>query len=150
MTIMIRPAVEADQITIVALIHQARISPRNLNWEHFLIADEDHQIVGLRQVKIHKAGTREIASGYILPEYQHRGLSAQLMQEILARESGPLYLMCNKKWKAYYAGFGFQDVKLRELPSDFYSEYLFGKVITTLVAIFAFQDLSIIPMKRMG
>ena len=150
MTITIRPAVEADQLTIVSLIHQARISPRNLHWEHFLIAEEDNQIVGVRQVKVHKQGTREVSSGYVLPEYQHRGISAHLMNEIFARESGPLYLMCNKKWKAYYEGFGFQDVKLRELPSDFYSEYLIGKVITTLVAIFAFQDLNIIPMKRMG
>jgi hypothetical protein len=58
--------------------------------------------------------------------------------------------MCNKKWKAYYEGFGFQDVKLSELPSDFYNEYLIGKVITTLIAIFTFKDINIIPMKRAG
>ena len=150
MTITIRPAVEADQSTIISLIHQAKISPRNLYWEHFLVAEEDNKIVGLRQVKVHKGGTREVASGYVLPEYQHRGISAQLMNEIFARERGPLYLMCNRKWKAYYEGFGFQDAKLRDLPSDFYSEYLIGKVITTLISIFAFQDLNIIPMKKMS
>ena len=150
MTITIRPAVETDQPIIVSLIHQARISPRNLHWKHFLVAEEDNKIVGLRQVKVYKKGTREVGSGYVVPEYQHRGISAQLMNAILARESGPLYLMCNKKWKAYYEQFGFQDVTLKELPSDFYSEYLIGKVITTLIAVFAFQDLNIIPMKRMS
>ncbi|MBC7876930.1 MAG: GNAT family N-acetyltransferase [Anaerolineales bacterium] len=150
MTVTIRPAVETDQATIVSLIHQARISPRNLHWERFLVAEEDNKIVGLRQVKVYKGGTREVGSGYVIPEYQHRGISAQLMNAIFARESGPLYVMCNKKWKAYYEGFGFQDVKLRELPSDFYREYLVAKVITSVIAVIAFQDLNIIPMKRMG
>jgi N-acetylglutamate synthase-like GNAT family acetyltransferase len=150
MSVIICPAVEADQSTIVTLIHQARINPRNLHWSRFLIAEDDNQIVGIRQVKILKHGTHEVASGFVLPAYRHRGISAQLMDEILVRESTTLYLMCNKKWKKYYEQFGFRDVKLADLPRDFCREYLIGKLITTLVSVFTFHKLNIIPMRRAG
>lgn len=150
MSIVIRAATQADQSTIVSLIRQAKINPRNLHWEHFLIAEEDRQIVGLRQVKVHAQGTREVASGFVLPEYQHRGISALLMNEILSREKGTLYLMCAKRWKKYYEQFGFRDAKLAELPSDFHREYLIGKIMTTLISIFILHNLNIIPMKREG
>ena len=150
MSVIIRPALEADQSMIESLIRQAKINPRNLHWKRFLIAEENNQIVGIRQVKVHKQGTREVASGFVLPEYQHRGISALLMNEILSREKGTLYLMCNKKWKKYYEQFGFRDVKLAELPPDFYREYMIGKIMTTLISIFIFRNLNIIPMKREG
>lgn len=150
MSVIIRPAVEADQQTIVSFIQQARINPRNLHWQNFLIAEENGQIIGIRQVKIHAQGSREVASGFVLPEYRRQGISAMLMNEILRRESGTLYLMCNKKRKKYYEQFGFRDVKLIDLPRDFYTEYLIGKVITTLISIFTFRHLNIIPMRREG
>ena len=62
MAIQIRPARQEDQQTIVSFIRQARINPRNLHWEHFLIAEENGEIVGIRQVKVHSQGTREVAS----------------------------------------------------------------------------------------
>jgi len=41
MTIHIRLAVESDQSTIVSFIHQAKINPRNLRWERFLVSEEN-------------------------------------------------------------------------------------------------------------
>ncbi len=64
MSVTIRPAREEEQERIVSLIHQAKISPRNLHWEHFLVAEENGQIAGIRQVKVHSEGTREVGSGY--------------------------------------------------------------------------------------
>ncbi|HET9587592.1 MAG TPA: GNAT family N-acetyltransferase [Anaerolineales bacterium] len=148
MSVIIRPAIEADQLSIVSLIRQAKINPRNLHWQNFLIAEENGQIVGIRQVKVHSQGTREVASGFVRPEYRRQGISAQLMNEILRRENSPLYLMCNKKWKKYYEQFGFRDVRFVDLPRDFFKEYLIGKVITTLISIFTFRRINIIPMKR--
>ena len=150
MPVTIRPAVQADQPTIESFIHQAKINPRNLHWEHFRIAEEDGKIIGIRQVKVHKEGTREVASGFVLPEYRRRGISAQLMKEILGREKGDLYLMCAKRRKNYYEPFGFREVKLSALPQDFQREYLIGKIVTTLISIVTFRNLNIIPMKREG
>lgn len=148
MSVIIRPAVEADQQTIVSFIQQARINPRNLHWQNFLVAEKNGQIVGIRQVKVHAQGTREVASGFVLPEYRRQGISALLMHEIIAREKDTLYLICNKKRKTYYEPFGFREVKLTELPRDFLKEYLIGKVITTLISIFTLSTLNIVPMKR--
>jgi N-acetylglutamate synthase-like GNAT family acetyltransferase len=148
MTITIRPARQEEQQTIVSLIHQAKINPRNLHWERFLVAEEKGQIIGIRQVKIHTQGTREVGSGFVLPKYQHQRVSAQLMEKILAREAGPLYLMCRKKWSPYYEQFGFRPVRIHQLPADFRKEYWVGKILTSLVSIFTFQNINIVPMKR--
>src|SRR5919108_1875715 len=107
MTISIRRALEADQTTIVSLIRQAKINLRNLHWQNFLVAEENGQVVGIRQVKVHSQGTREVASGFVLPEYRRQGISARLMNELLAREAGPLYTMVNQKWAPYYERFAF-------------------------------------------
>src|SRR5512141_2272539 len=106
MTITIRPARQEEQDPIVALIHQAKINPLNLHWQNFLVAEENGKILGVRQVKIHAQGTREVGSGYVLPEYRHQGISARLMNEILSHEHDTLYLLCRDQWISYYEQFG--------------------------------------------
>lgn len=148
MGVHIRPAQQEDQQTIVSFIKRAHLNPRNLDWSHFLIAEENGQIIGIRQVKVHAQGTREVASGFVLPEYRHQGVSARLMREILERESGQLYLMCNQKWAPYYEQFGFRRAVINQLPADFRKEYWIGKVITSLISVFRKDKIRIIPMKR--
>ena len=148
MAVRIRPASATDQPIITAFIRQARINQRNLNWEHFLVAEQDGSVVGIRQVKVHAQGTREVASGYVPPQHRNKGISALLMQEILKREKGVLYLMCNKKWSTYYEGFGFKVLSPTSLPSDLAREYWIGKLITSVLSILAFKNIIIIPMKR--
>jgi N-acetylglutamate synthase-like GNAT family acetyltransferase len=150
MSVTIRPATEADQATLTRLIRQARLNPRHLHWANFLIAEVDGQIVGLRQVKTHAQGTREVASGLVLPEYRRQGISARLMREILAREQGPLYLMCDRQWAAYYKQFGFEPVAPNELPADFGREYRLGRLVTIALSLFARREIRIMPLKRNG
>jgi len=83
------------------------------------VAEDNGRVVGVRQVRVHKGGTREVASGLVIPEYRRRQISARLMHEILARERGPLYLMVDEKWAHYYEQFGFQRAAPNRLPSDF-------------------------------
>lgn len=148
MSINIRPAVEDDQPTIKGLIRQARLNQRNLNWQNFVVAEKDGQIVGVRQVKTHKAGTREVASGYVLPEFRRQGVSARLMEEVLSREKEELFLMCDRKWADYYRRFGFEEVEKEGLPPDFGREYRIGRLITSLLSLLARRKIDIIPMKR--
>jgi amino-acid N-acetyltransferase len=148
MSVTVRPAAETEQPQIRALIQQARLNPRNLHWQNFTIAESEGQIVGLRQVKTHTQGTREVASGYVLPEYRHQGISARLMEQVLDREKGNLYLMCDQKWASYYRRFGFEQAASRELPSDFGRQYRIGRIITALLSIPARRRIRIIPMKR--
>jgi N-acetylglutamate synthase-like GNAT family acetyltransferase len=148
MSITIRSAVETDQDEIKSMVREARINPRNLHWSRFLVAEEGGRIVGIRQVKIHKDGTREVASGVVRPEYRRRGISAKLMHAILARKLGPLYLMCDQKWSHYYEQFGFLRVDPLELPPDFRKEYRTGRIITSVLSLLARRDIRLIPMKR--
>lgn len=148
MAISIRPARPEDQETIVSYIRQAKINPRNLHWQNFLVAEEENRIVGIRQVKTHQQGTREVASGFVLPEYRRQGISARLMNEILSREKGTLYLMCRDRRAPYYEQFGFRQVDAGQLPSDFLKEYRIGRLITSLLSIFRKDRVHIVPMKR--
>jgi len=148
MTLTIRPARQEDQETIVAFIRQAKLNPRNLKWQNFLVAEENGQIVGVRQVKVYEQGTREVASGFVLPEYRRQGISAQLMKALLARETGPLYTMVNEKRAPYYEQFGFRRVDVNQLPSDFRKEYRLGRIVTTFMSIFSKERIRIIPLKR--
>ena len=148
MLVSIRQAVKADQPTIEAFIQQAKINPRNLHWERFLIAEESGKIVGIRQVKIHAGGTREVGSGFVLPEYRRQGISAQLMNAILDQEKGPLYLMCRDKRTYYYEPFGFRQLEVNQLPADFKKEYRIGRVVTTFLSMFRKDKVRIVPMKR--
>jgi N-acetylglutamate synthase-like GNAT family acetyltransferase len=148
MALNIRPARQEDQETIVSFIRQAKLNPRNLHWERFLVAEKDGQIIGIRQMKVHAEGTREVASGFVLPEYRRQGISARLMNELLARETGTLYTMVNEKRAPYYEKFGFHRVDSRQLPSDFRKEYRIGRIVTTLMSIFRKERVRVIPMKR--
>ncbi len=148
MTITIRPARQEDQHTITDFIHQAHINSRNLNWERFLVAEEDGRVVGIRQVRIHPAGTREVGSGFVVPEYRKRGISAQLMNAILTREKGTLYLMCRDKWIPYYEQFGFRQAASDQLPADFLKQYRIGRFITSFISVFQKEKIHIIPMRR--
>lgn len=148
MDVQIRPARQEDQQTIVLFIRQANLNPRNLHWQRFMIAEEEGMVIGVRQVKIHSNGTREIASGFVLPEYRRQGISARLMDELLTRETGPLYTMVSEKRAAYYEQFGFRRVDSRQLPSDFRKEYFIGRIVTTLMSIFRREKIRIVPLKR--
>jgi N-acetylglutamate synthase-like GNAT family acetyltransferase len=89
-----------------------------------------------------------VASGFVLPEHRRRGISALLMNALLARETGPLYTMVSEKRAAYYEQFGFQRVDVDQLPSDFRKEYHIGRIVTTLISIFRKEKVRIVPLKR--
>ena len=82
MDISIRPARQEDQETIVSFVRQAKLNPRRLHWQNFLIAEDDSKIVGIRQVKTYKQGTREVASGFVLPYYEKSGFRREPVDQL--------------------------------------------------------------------
>jgi amino-acid N-acetyltransferase len=147
-SISIRPATAADQGTISGLIREVRLNPRDLDWRRFLVADAEGTLVGCAQVRVHARGTRELASVAVTPEQQGSGIGGRLVEVILAREPGVVYLMTRRETEGYFERFGFRRVAAAETPSDFRRQFRIGQVITTIASPLAGHRIRIVPMRR--
>jgi N-acetylglutamate synthase-like GNAT family acetyltransferase len=107
----LRPAVEADQKPIRALIRSVGINPMGLDWPRFWVAvDGQDWIVGCAQVKEHGDGARELASVAVRPAWRRRGVAADLVRHLMELHGPPLWLTCRSSLTEFYARFGFREV----------------------------------------
>jgi amino-acid N-acetyltransferase len=150
MGIVIRPATAGDQASIIELIRQARINQRDLDWRRFMVAEEEGRVVGVGQVRVYPGGARELASGVVLPEYRGQGVGGRLVEALLAREAGPLYLLLDEPHAESYAGLGFRRLAPAELPASLRAAYRRGRLITALVSITLWRRIRIVPLRRDG
>ena len=148
MGVVIRAATAGDQAAIRAIIRKAQLNPMSLDWPRFVVADEDGQIVAVGQVKPHRDGSRELASIAVIPSHQRQGLGRQIIRALLAREPGPLYLMCMDHNDSYYQQFGFRRVEAAALPPALRRIYRAGRVFTALAIRLARQQGHLIAMYR--
>lgn len=135
MSISLRPATIIDQQKIIALINKVRINPRNLNWERFIIAEDDGAMVGCGQIKPHGDGTKELASIAVEPDYQGKGVGSMVMKALLEREPGELYLTCLRHNVTYYQKFGFRELTFEEFPPDMKRMFRFAKIFMKLFGV---------------
>ena len=148
MSIVIRPAVESDQSIIKSIVWKARIGPFGLRWPGFLVAEDRDTIIGLGQVKSHKDGSRELASIAVVTEYQGQGTGSKIIQELMARESGYLYLLCRVELEGYYERFGFHRVEGDELLPSLSKIHRRINRISRLISLFRSHPFQIISMKK--
>ena len=129
----IRPAEISDQQAIQKLIRQVRINPTGLAWERFLVAaDQNGKVIGCGQIKPHSDGSRELASIAVIPEYRHQGIASALIEELLAKSTGELYLMCRSSLGPFYERFGFRSVEGNDLPPYFKRMKRLARLIKSL------------------
>lgn len=119
MPLTLRAAVASDEKKIKDLIHEVGINPMNLDWERFIVAEDEGAFVGCVQIKPHKDGVRELASLAVTPERQGAGIGAMLVRAVLEKEPGELYLTCRGNLMPYYEQFGFRPVAADEIPRSF-------------------------------
>lgn len=116
----LRPATESDAATIRRIIHQAHINPMDLHWQRFILAvDEQGQVIGCGQVKQHGDGSLELASIAVIPAWQKRGVASQIIEHLLSKYPGRLYLTCQSSLEPFYERFGFRAIGLVEMPPHF-------------------------------
>lgn len=148
----IRPARATDQPIITRIIHDAGINPMSLEWHRFLVAEDDTapedfakpfgSIVGIGQVKQHGDGSRELASIAVIPSRRGQGIARAIIDELLARENGVVYLTCRDRLESFYTRFGFRKIEHTETPPDL-------RRLMRLAGIFgALSGVQIIVMKR--
>ena len=140
----LRDATAEDQPTIRQIVRAANINPTGLDWPRFIVAEDGGAIVGVGQVKPHRDGTRELASIAVLPARQGQGLGTAIMQELLRRECGALYLTCRSRLQGYYERFGFRRLE----PGD-YPPY-FARMLPILNTVGRFFRVQIIVMRRLS
>ena len=116
----VRPAQEADFPAIKKLIHQVGINPIGLDWGRFILAvSEEGEMIGCGQVKPHGDGSLELASIAVQPAWRHQGIATALIEKLIEKENGPLYLTCRPELESFYARFGFRKLETEELPAYF-------------------------------
>ena len=116
----LHPATESDAPAIRRIIHQAHINPMSLHWQRFILAvDEQGQVIGCGQIKQHRDGSLELASIAVVPAWQKRGVARQIIEHLLARYPGRLYLTCRSSLEPFYERFGFRAIGLPEMPPYF-------------------------------
>gem|GEM_PF-179902 len=115
----IRQAQQTDQWLIRSLIYTELLNPVDLNWRRFLVAEVDGVRAGIIQVRQHEDGSRELASLVVKHMFRGHGVGAALIQTLLNRELGPLYLMCRSQLASYYSRFGFQALSEPDMPLHF-------------------------------
>lgn len=148
MSLTIRPAIQADQPAIRAIVRAARLNPLDLHWPAFVVAETDGRIVGVGQVKAHRDGSRELASIAVLPDHQRKGIAGRILAALLARESGPLYLMCLEARESFYHRFGFRQIEPADFPTAVHLEYRLGRLFNRLASLVKRRRYHLISMKR--
>jgi amino-acid N-acetyltransferase len=146
MPVTIHTASEDDLFAITAIVRAARINPRDLDWQRFLLAQWGQDIIGVGQVKPHPDGSRELASIAVVPEWQGNGVGGAIIRALLSRETGPLYLMCLANREHYYERFGFKRIDRPAMPPYFRRFALLAPVLR-LVSL---NRLRVIVMRREG
>jgi len=118
--VTLRAAQAGDNRAIRALIHRVQINPMGLDWRHFLLAvDEAGRLVGCGQIKLHRDGSRELASIAVIPEYRGRGVARAIIERLLSENELPLYLTCNCRLASLYRKFGFETLSPEDMPLYF-------------------------------
>ena len=145
MNFMLRPAVREDADAIRALVRSALINPFGIHWSRFTIAvDDRNQLVGCGQVKVHRDGSRELASIAVVPAWRRQGVARAVIESLIASNPPPLYLTCRSRLGPFYERFGFQVIPPAEMPAYFRRVY-------RLVKWFSFvsrRDQGMLVMRR--
>jgi N-acetylglutamate synthase-like GNAT family acetyltransferase len=138
--VYLRPATEADQDAIRAMVFAERLDPTSLNWRNFIVAADGGEIVGIAQIKPHR-DCREFGSLVVKPAYRRRGIGRQLVEALLSKETGDVYLLCAAQRAPYYRQFGFEMIDHAQAPPTLRRKL-------RLVALFRFAGVHVVAMKK--
>ena len=146
----IRRAVQADQASIIALVRAAGINPLDLRWQRFLVAEDSGRVIGAIQIKLHRDGSRELASLAVVAAYKGQGIGSALVRALLATESGTVYLTCADRLEGYYTRFGFRRLEPVEMPPYFRRLSRLTSALSAILRIFGRHWRILVMVRKQG
>ena len=111
----IRAATRDDRRTIRKMVRKAHLDPTDVHWPHFLVAEQEGVVVGIGQVR-HYRDCRELGSLVVRDDRRGQGIGGQIIEALLARHHGEVFLECRTVMVPYYRHFGFE--QLVQMPAD--------------------------------
>lgn len=134
----LRRAGRRDALPIRGLVYRTGINPLGLDWRRFwVVSDPQGRVVACGQVKIHRDGSRELASIAVAPGHRGKGLARAVIERILESVEGPLYLTCRPQLRELYQKFGFAVLlDPAEMPAYFLAVWTLARRIGRVVPRF--------------
>lgn len=126
MTVLVRPAVAGDQEAILALTRGERVNPNGLHWPRFFVAERDGALVGAVQMRLHRDGARELGTLVVAPQARNQGVAAQLINALLSRNRGRVFMVTGHEHAQHYARWGFAPIRPCQAPRGVSRNYWMG------------------------
>ena len=112
MEFSLRPALDTDIPAIYELVREGRINPTGIDWMRFMLAETaEGDVIGCGQLKPHKDGSMELASIVVTEAWRGKGVARAIIEDLIQKNDGPLYLMCVSDNGPMYEKFGFRAVE---------------------------------------
>ena len=116
----IQPAVETQAADIQHLVRSSGINPTGLDWRRFLLAvTSEGDVIGCGQIKPHQDGSQELASIAVTKGWRRKGVARAVIEALVEKHEGPLYLVCQSSLGVMYEKFGFKPLGESEMPKYF-------------------------------
>lgn len=135
MTIAIRPATPADEPVIRAMARTERVKPIGLDWPNFIVATADDTIVGAVQMRKHADGSRELGTLMVRTDMRGRSIAARLIDQLLARETRPVFMITGQDYAAHYERWGFRRKEPSDVPVSIRRNFRIGCIGGGLVSL---------------
>jgi N-acetylglutamate synthase-like GNAT family acetyltransferase len=97
------------------MVHASHLDPFSLRWQHFVVAEQDGEVVGIGQIRPYPR-CPELGSLVVGESHRGRGIGGRIARVLLAHADGPVYLECARRMRGYYVRLGFVEIPWREAP----------------------------------
>jgi amino-acid N-acetyltransferase len=136
----VRRATADDQTAIIRLVREARLNPRSLRWERF--------VVGAAQVRRHPDGSRELASLVVRRQDRGHGVAGAMIDTLLADEPGPVFTVVDRRYAEHFRSWDFDPVDPARLPPSMRTQLRIGRVVTGVGSLLLRRRIRLQPLRR--
>jgi N-acetylglutamate synthase-like GNAT family acetyltransferase len=116
------------------MVGAEHLDPTALKWQNFLVAEQDGKVVGIGQTRPYPR-CPELGSLVVRKDFQSQGIGGMLIEALLARESGVVYLECRRPLESYYSRFGFKEIPWWRAPMPLKLKSGMGNILGPLFGV---------------